>query len=1316
MGCRESEFIDAFVAGRLTADGVLGLEAHLEVCADCFESFAQKLAQAPEQPGPIADGRTGPSERMKSLLASRDITRSLLPQRDDAGLVRHSTAASIGPYLITGLLGQGGMGVVFRARHRDSGRPVALKTVKAPKLASFAALRQEIEFLREARHPGIVEVLDYDLSAGDPWYAMELLEGTTLEGWNTEIWRNVDPNGLRPVAAGQLVAVLRLYAALCEPLAFVHSHGIVHCDLKPSNVFMRHELRPVLMDFGLVTRARGMIGREALAVSGPLRGTLPYMAPETLRSEMPDARADVYALGCMLYESLSGRPPFVADTPARLGEMHRVTQPQPVSSLVSGVPSSLDALLGRALAKNRVDRIGHAVDVGSWLADILSEVNPSPTGQRYAHRSGTSQTHLFRPPLAGRDGDLALLTKHVSARSQPGALILISGESGIGKTFLATEVAQQAASSGMRVVIGECTPRAPTTAGGAAAGSAPLLPFQRLFELIGDHCRQAGPSETEALLGPHLGLLASFFPSLGQLGPTSVPSPLPAMAARERVIRTVTDVLAAFAARRRLLIALDDLQWADDLTMAVLQALDRDYLRRVPVVLLGTYRTDERTESLVALASRRDVISCELGRLTVESMRHLVAGMLGMVTPPAALIQYVHEQAEGIPFFAGEYLRALVHDGLLVRKHGSWSLRDGPEARKEDIRTALPEKLGELIAHRLANLSEDAARVIRAAAVAGRTFTSALLASVTARSIDDVERDLLPSAASLIIVASPHGYRFAHDKLRENLYASVTNDERAGLHLSVARALDQRLNDLPAPENAYGQIAFHFQQGGDAVRAIDYLEKAGEQAMAMAAHADALRFFHEAFELEASLPERVAGLRRARWERHAAEAWLGLGKMIESAAALHRAARLLGRPLPRNALAFSATAAVELVRQIVHARRSDRQLDPLPEHPARREAARVFDRLLQVSYFLGRERDAGLSILLALNLSAQLPPTHESASIYSSAAIMAGVMPAPRITEHYFSLAERVLAQSPDDTAETWLRLQAGVYYLGRGQREKSIRHLERAFEVARRLGYFRRMDEVRSVRANVEILAGHHTRAAMYLRDMEAESARRNDLHMLGWALLLQIDSLIMQRLEVPPALLERARSLRAGMSRPDQAWMASVDAYASWREGDMSGALDHLEVAIQHASAGRPVHLACVTAFGRIVELALDLHLRTPDDARIRRVVRGSSRVLERMAGVFPVARPMLALHQGTLLRAVNKPRRAIAAWLGGIRPARMMGLPHHEARLHEALAAAHPEARRAKALHGRLAEKLARSLTEPTIPPFVHHAPNEGPSQQR
>ncbi len=1289
MACRESEFIEAFTAGQLPPEGVLGLEIHLERCEECFALVAKALALAPEAVRQSLGRSAAPGSRVGFLLSSAGPT-------DIGDVSGQPFAPKIGPYLITGLLGKGGMGVVYRARHADTGRAVALKAVKALRLASFAGLRQEIEFLREARHPGVVEVLDYDLSAGDPWYAMELLEGNTLGDWNREVWLPHGAHGSE-AGAGQLPAVLRLYAALCEPLAFVHDAGIVHCDLKPANVFLRHGHQPVLMDFGLVTRASGSVGREALGVSGRKRGTIPYIAPESIRGQIPDARADVYALGCMLYESVTGHPPFVSNDSEELMEMHLSMTPTPASRRVSGVPPALDALLARALAKTQADRIGHAVDIGVWLADILAEIDPSSRRSSARTDKAFSRTHLFRPLMVGRASEMSLLIKHVSeVDAHRGGMIVITGESGIGKTFLAAELSQRAYLAGMRVVVGECNPRSPSTGAPASTGSPPLQPFRRLFEAIRDRCREGGPKETERLLGSHLGLLATYFPALSQLGPPPTPSPLPSMAARERLIGAVADVIATFSRDRRLLIAIDDLQWADDLSLAVLQHLDESYFRNTPAIVLGIYRSDEITPAVAALEKRSGVVSCRLERLGRSEVGEMIAGMLGMRDPPAAMIRFVHGHSEGIPFFAAEYLRALVDDGVLVRKQGTWSLSQDQAFRPDEISTSLPASLGDLIKHRIGQLEEESLVVAQAAAVAGRTFTTSLLSAVLDRPVEQVEQGLLPSVSRQIVKPGTQEYRFAHDKLREALYASVKEADRAHLHLSVARALADRRSLNPSLEDDHGTIAHHFREGGDFPRAVDYLEKAGQQALEMAANADAQRFFQEALELEASFADRVPPLRRARWERWRADSLFGLGAMAESAEALHRAAGLLQRPLPRRLVSFSATLLREVVRQFAHRRWPQRLLGaPEADVPALRESARVFDRLLQVSYFLGKERDAGLSIVLALNLAELVPADHELASTYASAAIMAAVLPAPRLAEHYFSLAEKILSRTPDDAAESWFRMQAGVYYLGRGQRDKARSMLDRTIELTKELRYFRRMDETRSARANLDILAGHHSAAVPILREMEEQSARRNDPQMLAWALLLQIDSLIMQRRDVPAAMLSRVRGLKNELARPEQAWIASVEAHVAWQAGDARGALEHIDVANDHASAGRPVHLYCMSAYGRVTEIAVALFEREPGDARAARAMRAACKTLDLASRIFPVARPMFALHQGTLLKARHKPERAAKTWLTAIRPTRAMHLPYHEARLHTALAGVLPATQRARAVHESIAAKLTLAL---------------------
>src|SRR5213076_315424 len=139
--------------------------------------------------------------------------------------------------------------------------------------------------------------------------------------------------------------------------------------------------RPVLMDFGLASQARGTVGREALDVTGRIRGTLPYIAPETIRGQIPDARADLYALGCMLYESVVGAPPFVSRSGTKIIDMHLALAPEPARMRVAGVPPELDQLLLRLLAKNPRERFGHASALATTLASIADELEPAPPGR-----------------------------------------------------------------------------------------------------------------------------------------------------------------------------------------------------------------------------------------------------------------------------------------------------------------------------------------------------------------------------------------------------------------------------------------------------------------------------------------------------------------------------------------------------------------------------------------------------------------------------------------------------------------------------------------------------------------------------------------------------------------------------------------------------------------------------------------------------------------------------------------------------------------------------------------------------------------------
>ena len=199
-------------------------------------------------------------------------------------------------------------------------------------------------------------------------------------------------------------------------------------------------------------------------------GTVPYMAPEQVRAEPVDARTDLYALGCMLYEALTGQVPFSSSTPDETAKKHLYQWPLSPSELARGVPAPLERLVLQLLEKNPSDRIGHADDVAEILFDVAERIAGAGGaasgggGPRGAHAAG----YLYRPELVGRDEALAALEDAIAhAADGAGSLMVIAGESGVGKTFLAAEAGRRAQLRELRVVAGDALAIAPTD--GAAA-------------------------------------------------------------------------------------------------------------------------------------------------------------------------------------------------------------------------------------------------------------------------------------------------------------------------------------------------------------------------------------------------------------------------------------------------------------------------------------------------------------------------------------------------------------------------------------------------------------------------------------------------------------------------------------------------------------------------------------------------------------------------------------------------------------------------------------------------------------------------------
>jgi serine/threonine-protein kinase len=266
----------------------------------------------------------------------------------DAG----TTVTQIGKYPVLGILGVGGMGVVYRAMDKSVGREVAIKTLTA----ATEELRQR--FLLEARsgilnHPNIVTVYDFGEQEGNPYIVMEFVPGDSLE------------NLLRSGRQFSLIEKLDFIRQLCLGLGYAHQKGVIHRDIKPANIMVQPDLNIKIVDFG-VARLEKASGQTQ---TGMVIGTFHYISPERLLGKPADGRADIWSAGVILYLLLTGRLPFPGDDPATLHRVVREPQ-EPLSNFISDYPPALDHLINTALAKSPADRYETAEDMATDIENI----------------------------------------------------------------------------------------------------------------------------------------------------------------------------------------------------------------------------------------------------------------------------------------------------------------------------------------------------------------------------------------------------------------------------------------------------------------------------------------------------------------------------------------------------------------------------------------------------------------------------------------------------------------------------------------------------------------------------------------------------------------------------------------------------------------------------------------------------------------------------------------------------------------------------------------------------------------------------------
>ena len=728
-----------------------------------------------------------------------------------------------GRYTVQRLLGEGGQKTVYLVHDEALDRDCAFALIKKEAMDpdSLSRIKREAQAMARLSHPNIVAVHDTGDEEGTPYMVCEYVPGGDLR---QELGRAAGPLSLD--------RALSIAKDLCCALAFAHSQDVVHRDVKPGNVWLTPDGRAKLGDFGLALA----IDRSRLTMTGTVMGTAAYMAPEQAQGQPVDGRADLYSLGCLLYELVTGRPPFTGPNTMAVISQHVHVPPSPPSDHNPDIPRGLERLILKLLAKIKEQRPSSAEDVLTELERAATQPSAVPPAE--APPAVEYLQRLARAPFVGRKQEMDDLKAALEqALTGKGSLHLLAGDPGIGKTRLAQELALYARLRGTKVLLGHCT---------EAEGSPPYLPFVEVLEAI------AGEHSTEMLrerLGEDAPIVAKLLPQIAsRLRDLPPPPQIPPESERYMLFQAVSALLRGIADESALVLILEDLHWADKPSLLLLQHIARQ-LPGSNLLVVGLYRDVEvdpkHPLSGVLADLRRDRLyeRISLSGLPVEDVRALITA-LSEQEAPEAFAHALYQQTEGNPFFVEETLRDLVQRGAIYHSDAGWV----SDITVTEMR--LPEGVKQAVGRRLDRLSEDCHSLLRRAAVLGREFSHGLLARLTGKGEEEL-LDLVEEALGALVLEEVRGreaaYSFAHALTRQALLEGLSRARRQRLHLRAAEAIEAAYASTLQEHAA--ELAYHLSEAGelaDPEKTIHYLTLAGDRAIGSAAFEEALRHFERA--------------------------------------------------------------------------------------------------------------------------------------------------------------------------------------------------------------------------------------------------------------------------------------------------------------------------------------------------------------------------------------------------------------------------------------------------------------------------------------
>jgi signal transduction histidine kinase/tetratricopeptide (TPR) repeat protein len=915
-------------------------------------------------------------------------------------------------FAVSRVLRRGASTATLAATDEQTGDDVVLKTARSAALARGTRLRlmHEADVLRSLDGPGLVPLVAAGEADGLFYLVMPMVAGRTLA---------------ERLAEGRLdvTETLRLAQDLLSALAAVHERGILHRDLKPSNIMVGDGAvrGATLIDFGLARTAQ----LDESVRDEPV-GTARYTSPEQagLLPREVDERSDLYSVGVVLFECMTGRPPFIGETVGEVLRQHLAAPPPDVRSYGIRVPAIAAQIVQRLLRKEPRDRYQSATGALADVRRLAERLLAGDTDPAFALGTADVRSSLTEPAFVGRRGELAaLLSAAREAAAGHGGILLVEAESGGGKSRLLEELAQRALDADTLILRGQGVDQ-------AARG-----PFQLLEGVAADlgsavHRDPALADRIRERLADDRGALLGAVPRLAEaFGVDSDEADAQALLGTEmlgpeefgeaRALSALGRLLDVLGSSQRLaVVLLDDCQWADEPTVRLLARWQREVAgTQAHVLVVAAYRAEEvrHSDPLRSLTSRR----VELAPFGPYDVQGLVESMAGTV--PKAALDLVRRLSAGSPFMASAVVRGLAESGALFHDGHSWRVDDELMDSVQSSREAAT-----FLTRRLDLLDDDVLRLLAAGAVLGKEFDLELAAALAGTEAMTVWQAWQGLRSRHLVWLDADGLRatFVHDKVREALLDRLAADDRSRLHRLAAVRLAR-----DGTASSY-DLAYHFHAAGDDRAALPHALAAAAEARARHALAAAEQQYRIAVwgvaeddtrtrrEIQLGLGDvlmllgryvdaaqcfvaarTLAGTRLQRGEigLRLGELMFKRGDVQESVDDLRDALRSLGRYVPTARAVVAMCALWEVLVQAAHCLLPQRwiqrrSLDATGAH-ADLVAARIYSRLAYSYWFSKGALHCGWAHLREMNLLERYPPTLELAQAYSEHAPVASTLP-----------------------------------------------------------------------------------------------------------------------------------------------------------------------------------------------------------------------------------------------------------------------------------------------------------------------------------